>query len=174
MINENTFVSLSGYENLYEINHLGNIRSKGRSAVDKLGRHYEVKSRVMATRVRRNGYMSVNLTGAGKRSSSFFVHRLLALTFIPNPQGKCCVNHKNGCKLDNSLTNLEWVTYSENNRHALAFGLRKAPPSKRISNHCTGEEFPSERAAASFYRINRYKLRKLAKSGRAGCLRYAA
>lgn len=48
-----------------------------------------------------------------------YCHRVIAQAFIPNPEGKRCVNHINGNKTDNRLVNLEWVTYSENRRHYL-------------------------------------------------------
>lgn len=52
------------------------------------------------------------------------VHRLVALAFIPNPMSKPCVNHIDGNKMNNHVTNLEWVTYSENTIHALVTGLK--------------------------------------------------
>ena len=54
-----------------------------------------------------------------------FVHRAIAKMCIPNPENKPCVNHKNGDKYDNRISNLEWVTYSENNQHAYDTGLKK-------------------------------------------------
>ena len=65
------------------------------------------------------GYMVVGLSKNGK-SKNFYVHRLLATAFIPNPENKRCVDHINGIKDDNRLENLRWVTPSENQR-----GFRK-------------------------------------------------
>jgi hypothetical protein len=59
------------------------------------------------------GYNLVTL-GAKKKT----VHRLLAETFLPNPENKATVNHRNGDRLDNRVENLEWASYSENNYHA--------------------------------------------------------
>lgn len=66
-----------------------------------------------------HGYVIVLL---GKKTPKK-VHRLVAKAFIPNPDNKPCVNHKNGVKSDNILSNLEWVTYSENSEHAFETGL---------------------------------------------------
>jgi hypothetical protein len=54
-----------------------------------------------------------------------FIHRLMCETFLPNPDGKAHVNHKDGNKLNNSLANLEWATPAENNAHARETGLSK-------------------------------------------------
>ena len=64
-----------------------------------------------------NGYKHVDLQQDGRRTK-ISVHRLIALHFIPNPESKRTVNHKDGNKLNNLRANLEWATDSENNQHA--------------------------------------------------------
>lgn len=71
---------------------------------------------------KKSGYELVNIIFNNKRKL-FLVHRLIAIIILPNPQNKPCVNHKNGIKTDNRVENLEWVTYSENMKHAFLSGL---------------------------------------------------
>ena len=72
------------------------------------------------------GYMMVEIRTAEGQPYFKTVHRLVAITFLPNPEDKPCVNHKNGIKTDNNLSNLEWCTYSENTVHAFDSGLIRA------------------------------------------------
>lgn len=65
----------------------------------------------------KNPYLKVNLT-KDKQAKTFKVHRLVAETFLPNPENKPEVNHKDGDKLNNFLSNLEWNTKKENRDHA--------------------------------------------------------
>lgn len=75
----------------------------------------------------KDGYITVRkFFGTNK------LHRILAICFIPNPENKPLINHKNGIKNDNRLENLEWCTYSENTKHAFNLGLIK--PIKGIKN----------------------------------------
>lgn len=71
-------------------------------------------------RVNDNGYLIVTLDG-----EQLSIHRLVALHFIPNPYGYPCVNHKDGDKSNNNVSNLEWCSVAKNNSHALEIGLRK-------------------------------------------------
>ncbi len=75
----------------------------------------------MAT-VIKNGYEQLNVSVDGK-TKSFLVHRLVAIEFVPNPDGKPQVNHIDGVKLNNDWTNLEWCTPSENIKHGIDLGL---------------------------------------------------
>lgn len=81
-----------------------------------------VEEHIVKPFIKSNGYFHVTVNTKQEP-----IHRLLALAFIPNPENKKCVNHKDGNRINNSLENLEWATYSENNKHALATGARVNP-----------------------------------------------
>ena len=84
-----------------------------------------------------SGYQQVS---AGYHGRPQLVHRMVAETWIPNPNHHEQVNHINGNKDDNRIENLEWVTPSENVRHAIRIGLRKGTPIRIVE---TGEVFES-------------------------------
>lgn len=72
--------------------------------------------------LRKKGYLKVDLRNNNKRFGAF-IHRLVALSFIPNPENKPEVNHKDGNKSNNCVGNLEWCTQIENHRHKCRMGL---------------------------------------------------
>lgn len=93
--------------------------------VTKDGRVYSYHNNMfMKTPCMKSGYPEVKLNENGKRTVRA-VHRLIAVTFIPNPLNKREVNHINGDKIDNSVENLEWVTPKENINHAFNTGLNQ-------------------------------------------------
>jgi hypothetical protein len=103
---EDTWTPIKGYPR-YEIDKRGHIRNATSKQIRKC-------------HINTNGYYSFTVYPERKRIS---VHRLVALTFLPEPDrpDQICVNHISGCKLNNSVTddnlNLEWASYSENNKH---------------------------------------------------------
>jgi len=78
--------------------------------------------RVLKPQLAPNGYLSAVIR-VEKQPKTISVHRAVASAFIPNPENKRDVNHKNGVKLDNTVGNLEWVTHAENAVHGFALGL---------------------------------------------------
>lgn len=146
---------VTGYENYYEVNLQGTVRSK----------RPRNRGQGMTPRIDRAGYLTVRLNKPGRLSSTQYVHRILALAFIPNPDGKCCVNHLNGNKLDNSLENLAWVSHQENVKHAYDMGLVAKPNVKRVVDNCTGQEYESAKEAALFTGIPYNTLRNYLNGG---------
>lgn len=112
---------IPGFNSVYKINNLGIIKSLDRYIYQTDGRgtyRRLIKGKEISIKTDNEGYLSCHL---GRNKTR--VHTLLAKVFIPNPENKPQVNHKNGNKLDNSLENLEWVTHKENCNHAWSIGL---------------------------------------------------
>lgn len=90
--------------------------------VDPAGNVFSERSRRVLTPHRMsNGYLSAQLG----RGDSRLLHRVVAQAFVPNPGNKPQVNHKDGDRKNNTAANLEWVTCSENHKHAHAMPMRK-------------------------------------------------
>ena len=86
-----------------------------------------LKNNLISSIKNNRGYLGVVLTHNGKHYGRV-VHKLLAWTFIPNPENKPTVNHIDGNKLNNHMSNLEWATHSENRQHAWDTGLIQKGP----------------------------------------------
>jgi len=111
--------NVKGYEGYYQVSNKGRVRSIDRVIPD--GRKYKGCIRVLCND--KDGYPYVVLAKNGK-NKTLKIHRLVATTFIPNPQNKYAINHIDGNKENNSVENLEWVTQSENELHAHRTGLK--------------------------------------------------
>jgi len=91
--------------------------------VDEDGNIYNAKTgHKKSLYINRDGYQVLDIYENNK-ATRYTVHRIVAIAFIPNPENKPCVNHIDGDKTNNKVTNLEWATYSENNKHAFEAGL---------------------------------------------------
>lgn len=127
-----------GYEGIYQVSTDGKIKKNKVTYKRKTdGALITLPSIIMKTRVLR-GYETVGLTKNGKQKTKP-VHRIIAEAFIPNPENKEEVNHLDGDKLNNKLSNLEWVTKSENSLHAFKLGLRKTTDggtSRKVAQIC--------------------------------------
>lgn len=131
---------IEGYEECYQVSDLGEVRS--------LTRVRPLRSRsgsmtvkvfqgcLMKTGINNSGYELAYLCKNSKRKA-LTVHRLVAKAFIPNPSDLPEVNHKDGDKLNNRVSNLEWSSISDNRKHAYDTGLQ---PNKVFKNAKTNQE----------------------------------
>ena len=115
------WIPIKDYKKLYEVSNLGRIKSHKR-----LGTKGGILVPILS-----KSYYSVNLWKNGHLKIKK-IHRLVCQAFLPNIENKPQINHIDGNKLNNKLSNLEWVTQAENMRHAYNIGLAKAPMKNRF------------------------------------------
>ena len=104
---------ITDYED-YQISNFGRVKS-----------FKQDKIIIRKPKLNVQGYLRVDLCKGGKQKW-FSVHRLVAEAFIPNPEGKPEVNHRFGNKIDNRVSELEWMTGRENKQHAYDTGLKRS------------------------------------------------
>lgn len=110
---------------------------EGRYSIEEDGRVWShLTNKYLISHIKKKGYVSVVLYDSERIEHS--VHRLVAKTYIPNPENKPHVNHKTGNKLKNHKDELEWVTPSENMKHAYKLGLI-IPPRFSVSGEKNGK-----------------------------------
>ena len=130
-----------GYEGLYQVSDQGRVRNTKRG-------------RLLKPNTNGSGYAQTMLSRQGARSYPL-LHRLVALAFIPNPEGKPQINHKNGNKNDNRAENLEWGTMGENLLHRHRVLGQPGGRCKPVLCISTGRAYPSAKAAAADLGLNR-------------------
>lgn len=108
---------VKGYEGLYQVSNLGKVKS----LIYK-------KSKIRVPVLNNRGYYHMGLKGGAKK----LIHRLVAETFIPNPNNLPCINHKDGDKTNNIVENLEWCTQEQNVQHSYNNNLS----TNNIPVHC--------------------------------------
>lgn len=158
---EEIWKDVVGYEGLYQVSNLGKVKSYSRVVRCKGGfRTQPSKFLSPQTNKKKNFYNFVRLYKNGI-SKPFFVHRLVANAFIPNPQNLPQVNHKDGDKRNNIVKNLEWCSASENMRHAFANGFAtptishyKGVKAFRLTDNSFVGEFKSQHEAAKVLKLN--------------------
>lgn len=108
------WVPVKGYEGYYEVSNFGNVRSVDRLCNSKRDGSFKMcKGKVLNQITNYQGYKRVNLS-VNQNRKTFFVHRLVAIAFVENPDGFNFVNHKDEDKGNNRSENLEWCTCAYN------------------------------------------------------------
>ena len=102
-----------GYEGLYQVSNLGNVKSLERIVIKKDNKKYLQKEKILRLGLSDKKYYTVSLFKNGK-GKTYRIHRLVAEAFIPNPNNYPCVNHKDENKQNNCIDNLEWCTNKYN------------------------------------------------------------
>ena len=144
---------VKGYEGLYQVSNLGNVKSLDRVVEHEKGNltKRNLKGDILKIRTI-HGYAYITLSKDNKLKS-YRVHRLVAQAFIPNPNNYPTVNHKDENRLNNRVDNLEWCTQKYNNDYS---GTReKAVNANKKKVRCieTGEIFDSTADAARYYNL---------------------
>ena len=117
---------IDGFKN-YEVSNLGNVRSLSQKRKLKDGSIKVISGKLLTKQTGwNNKYLCVGLYDDNKKYHRLPIHRLVAKTFIPNPNNYQVVNHIDENKFNNSVENLEWVTLEQNN----AYSYKKHPERK--------------------------------------------
>jgi len=133
---------IKGYEGEYEVSNYGRVRSLDRKAIrERDNATISYKGKLLRLSTIPSGYIKVIL-----HKKQYAVHRLVATAFIPNPENKAEVNHKDGNKTNNCVENLEWCTRGENQKHAFRIGIKRITDSqrelyRRINKHPKPEKY---------------------------------
>lgn len=115
---------IPGYST-HMVSSIGRVKGLQRTIVSSVGKVYTLYERILSASPK-SEYANCRFTRSG---NLMYVHKLVALAFIPNPNNYTVVNHINGNKRDNRIDNLEWCTKSHDAIHAVKMGLRD--PTKR-------------------------------------------
>ena len=121
---EEVYKDIEGYEGLYQVSNLGNVKS--------LKNNKTKKEKILKPINNSSGYLQVDLC-KNKTIKRFLVHRLVANAFIDNPNNLPCVNHIDECSTNNVFTNIEWCSYKYNDN----FGTRNSRIGKANSKAMT-------------------------------------
>lgn len=153
-----------GYEGLYQVSNFSRIKSLRKESKMPRGRGVQIyEEKILTNCINSNGYYLIGLWKNRIRKNKA-PHILAAQVFIPNPENKPCVNHKDLNKLNCHISNLEWCTHKENTLHAYKNGVMTGTfKPKKVLNIITGEIFNKTEDAAISIGLNRKCLNDMLK-----------
>lgn len=176
--NKEEWKDVVGYEGLYKVSNSGTVVSFPKTWLSGRWVVRTNPEQEMKYSVDRKGYHILGLRKDGKLKMHK-VHRLVALAFIPNPDNKPVVNHKDGTRNNNNVSNLEWTTHQENSQHYIGLkgynateaqkeAWEKIVKAKRKPVFCPEDnlQFRTIREAADHYGIHREALRRALDNGK--------
>lgn len=135
-----------GYEGLYKVSNLGRVKTLQK----QVGRKESEK--ILKPSTVWTGYLRLGLRKEGKTKNTY-VHRIVAQAFIPNKEHKPIINHKNGDRTDNRVTNLEWCTFGENSNSSPRIKTSKRYNSINVVDNY-GNVFDSYREAGKHWKLS--------------------
>lgn len=128
-MDKETWREIKGYEGTYWVSDKARVKNR--------------KGLILKQTPNTSGYLATRLCRGNREYKWWFIHRLVALAFIPNPESKPDVNHKDGDKFNNAIENLEWVTKHENHIHRVYVLKRSMKPPKKIQCLESGKIYES-------------------------------
>lgn len=136
------------------------IENSTRYTVDENSIVYNIDKNTILKQCEYGEYKTVSIVCEDGVRRNIYVHRLVAISFIPNPENKPEVNHIDGNKFNNNISNLEWNTSSENKTHSVSIGLKdkgierqRKLVSKTVYNVLTGQIYDSAKEASELNNI---------------------
>lgn len=146
--------AIPDYEGYYEVSDTGKVRSITRTIIDSNGRSYTYKGQEKSPSIVR-GYYRIQLSKNGI-TKAYFIHRLVALAFLPNPNNLPIINHKDENPLNNNVDNLEWCTQEYNNAYGTKNERQSLTKSHPVimcdkNTHKPIREFINARVAAEHF-----------------------
>ena len=168
-----------GYEELYQVSNLGNVKSKDRYVYQKnngvICKHF-YKGKNIKHKEQKNGYIYIHLSKNGKPKWKL-LHRIVAEAFIPHTIENNVVNHLDNDTKNNVVNNLEWTTYKGNMQHAAKQGrmkynyenLKKAQEKRKIAviaidKNGNEYEFNSQKEASNVLKCNKNHIASICKN----------
>lgn len=148
---------IPGYESFYQVSNLGNVKALARTVVHKTGRTYHFSEKLRKPYMDNLGYEHIALFKNGYEKR-FYVHRLVAMAFLSNPNNLPCVNHMDQNPSNNNVENLEWCTAKYNINYKDCIEKRSKAKSKPVLQYTKENvllrEWESAKAASLSLKIH--------------------